>query len=180
MAITTDSAGNNGTLIKNLEGMSHSWVRCMAHALNRAVQDFLDSMKASAISAKKLANYMEAAQKGELTQDDEMVVSFLKLRHIIIKMRLSKPVKHDFKNCCGKLGCKYLHPCLDCKTRWNSTYAMLKFCLSCREAIELACVTNKVLQKYALSLNEWEQLITVCDFLKVFPHSPLLIALDIR
>lgn len=53
LGITTDSASNNETCMAELESITKGswqkvqWVRCIAHVVNIAVQDFLKELKAS-------------------------------------------------------------------------------------------------------------------------------------
>lgn len=58
-AITTDNAANNITFLRNLEiscqeqsvsfQLKHRHVRCLAHIMNLAVQDFLEALKSQAL-----------------------------------------------------------------------------------------------------------------------------------
>ena len=66
---------------------------------------------------------------------------------------------------------KQLNDCViprDVRTRWNSTYDMLEFCIKYREAIDALCgERNLNLRRYELDDNEWKLATQLRDVLSV-------------
>ena len=55
---------------------------------------------------------------------------------------------------------------LDVKTRWNSTYAMLKRVVDLKPAIEMYVATDSNLKKLSLSNDEWNSVSQIVALLK--------------
>ncbi len=56
----------------------------------------------------------------------------------------------------------------DVRTRWNSTYDMLKFAVEHREAIDLITANQRMkLRQYELTENDWTIAMKLRDVLKV-------------
>lgn len=62
-------------------------------------------------------------------------------------------------------------PALDVVTRWNSTYVMLMSTIPYREVFERLAYRDSSFGPIAPLDEEWEQAISLCDFLKPFYDS---------
>lgn len=114
LTITVDNASNNDTMMKTLitkgylrNGEHH--IRCFAHILNLTAQDLL----------------------GFISE----IIKQIRVNNKFI--RGSDPRLESFENCCNFTKVIYNKPQLDSKTRWNSTYDMLKIDMKLRPAIDL-------------------------------------------
>ncbi|GBB89254.1 hypothetical protein RclHR1_15940003 [Rhizophagus clarus] len=68
-------------------------------------------------------------------------------------------------------GLKELQPILDVKTRWNSTHNMLKRALKMREVLDTIARSDKELQNFELSEDEWNRIDEVMSVLMIFVHT---------
>ncbi|XP_078154148.1 zinc finger BED domain-containing protein RICESLEEPER 2-like [Carex rostrata] len=118
--VTVDNASSNDLAIDYLKKKITNWgtgilngkhlhMRCIAHIINLVVQDGLKEMSTSVARIRGAVKYVKQSPK-----------------------RL-----HKFKECVKmeKIDSKALL-CLDCPTRWNSTYLMLDVALKFKKAFE--------------------------------------------
>ena len=99
--ITTDNASNNTTFVQEIPGFNPNEhrIRCLAHIINLSAQSFLVSLVEPLLD---------------------------QIRKIIKKIRYSQTNLNQLKNLCDGASIRYNKPVLDVKTRWNSTYQMLR------------------------------------------------------
>lgn len=106
--VTTDNASNNEAFLASLAGFDvDNHIRCLSHVINLCTQSFL-------LSAEPFVS---------------------KVRDCVKKLRSSHKNLNSLERICQNSKVSYLKPCLDCKTRWNSTLHMLKVFLQMRRPI---------------------------------------------
>ena len=91
-----------------------------------------------------------------------------KLRYLIKKVRSSSYHFSRFQKICetSSLECNAIN--LDCVTRWSSTYFMIKKGIKLSLQLNQFCFDDKEFNQYALSLEDWNELKVLCEFLKIF------------
>ncbi|GES96419.1 zinc finger BED domain-containing protein RICESLEEPER 2-like [Rhizophagus clarus] len=143
LGISTDNASNMDKMfnkfeyICNYEGIKfdadNQHVRCLAHIINLAVQNILKALKGEA-----------PENENEILQENVSIGSILgvvtKLRILITKIRASPQRKERFKRQCVALNVKSLELIPDIRTRWNSTFYMIKRAFCLRECFQKATI----------------------------------------
>lgn len=148
-AMTLDNCTTNDSLVDKmttkigvcnllLEGkMLH--MRCCAHILNLIVKDGMDVIGDQIVAIRDSVAYWLATPK----------------RY----EKFEKAAQHEKVELTKKL-------CLDCKTRWNSTYEMLIVAIPYRKVFDRL---EKVHKKYTAPLgSDWDFAQAVCDRLQIF------------
>jgi hypothetical protein len=97
----------------------------MAHIINLAVQTFLNTLK---IEDQSHLEEEEFEPKGVISR----------LQIVIAKIRASPQRRERFNVQCKALGIVPKEQILDVKTRWNSTYSMIKRALELAEVRALS------------------------------------------
>lgn len=130
LAITTDNASNNNTFIRIMAdhfkvmktdfNPENQHVRCLAHVLNLAVQDMLESLKTG----------IDIAEVGGEKSLNALIP---KLRKVVAMIRSSPQRREKLAAQCSVANIKSKELVLDVKTRWNSTYAMITRALELSE-----------------------------------------------
>src|SRR3954467_13586429 len=160
MAVVTNNASNNGAFLQLVEenlrqekilfDVKNQHVRCMAHVINLAVQSFLQYLTASntvnnnSDISDDIYTYEDNDDDDDDDDDDnnnycdggnidltKLIIP--KLRKLIVKIRSSPQMRKRFALCCTTLEQKSKIVILDVKTRWNSTYDMIKRALELSE-----------------------------------------------
>ena len=72
------------------------------------------------------------------------------------KIKHSIVISDQLKNLCLYAKITYLRPELDCKTRWNSTYNMLRKLEKMWRGLQLLVVENREIQNLMPTENEWK------------------------
>lgn len=149
-AITTDNAADMckgvSTLCSNLNSMfpsahrdlSSFHVRCIAHIVNLGVQDCM------------------APVHGQIT----------KIRAILSSLRCSVKRRDVFEEVCLELGQRVSLPCLDCETRWSSTFEMIKKSFNIRRVINATASRIEELSSSLVTEAEWKTAEKVMSFLE--------------
>jgi hypothetical protein len=115
-------------LITQLDSQNFKHYRCAAHILNLAAQQGLEMISDEVIKVRELMN---------------------KIKHSIV-------ISDQLKNLCLYAKITYLRPELDCKTRWNSTFNMLRKLEKMWRGLQLLAVENKEIQNLMPTNNEWK------------------------
>jgi hypothetical protein len=153
--ITSDNAGNNGTLVRALEELladrgiywdhEKHYIRCIAHIINLVVENFFKNLV------------------------DEDGMTFLGTLAKIRAIRKSTLLWEAFCKCCKDYSLKPMTIPLDVAPRWNSKYTMLQQAVYLRKAIHRLVDDNpKVLQGFQLTNYEWDLAEVLLVFLMPF------------
>ncbi|KAG5540966.1 hypothetical protein RHGRI_021004 [Rhododendron griersonianum] len=150
-SITIDNATYNDVALKNLKATFELLnkkmlfegkifhVCCCAHIVNIMVQDGLGEIKGITDRVREGVKYL-AASEAQLIQFGEIVKN--------LQLPLKKLI-------------------LDCSTRWNSTYMMLSTALAFKNVFPMYKARD-VGFVYVPSVEDWEKVECVCEFLSVF------------
>ncbi|GBC19616.2 zinc finger BED domain-containing protein RICESLEEPER 2-like [Rhizophagus irregularis DAOM 181602=DAOM 197198] len=170
-AITSNNATNNDTFMKYLENTCqkknisfdaiNNHCHCIAHIMNLAVQEILKQIKAGEAEPEDAILEMPI-NTGEVIP---------KLRKLIVKIRASPQRQEKFACHAEAAGLKELQLILDVKTRWNSTHNLLERALKMREALDAIARSDKELQNFELSDDEWNRIDEVVSVLMIFIHT---------
>ncbi|KAL2941002.1 putative AC transposase [Bienertia sinuspersici] len=150
-SMTCDNAGSMDVMVARLKSDLQTFgtlplggrffhVRCCAHILNLIVQSGMKVIDASVLKVRETVNYIAGS--------DNRLVLF------------EKCVVDSKSNFVGKL-------LIDCATRWNSTYQMLKRALEAKDALNLFAIVDTSFD-FGLSADEWNVVDFVCKFLEPF------------
>ncbi|KAK9757915.1 hypothetical protein RND81_01G194600 [Saponaria officinalis] len=119
-------------------------MRCCAHILNLIVQDGLTVIGESIERVRKSVVFWTS--------------SLLRIA------TFEKSAKTYAKNCSKKL-------VLDCKTRWNSTYEMLKVAIMYKNVFNILSGRESDIYKCAPLKEDWEQAERICEKLSMFSEA---------
>ncbi|KAL2927207.1 putative AC transposase, partial [Bienertia sinuspersici] len=150
-SMTYDNASSMDVMVSCLKTDPHSYsalpcggslfhVRCCAHILNFIVQSGLSVVGESVVKLRVACSYIDGSDH-----------------------RLTK-----FHECVCASGANFEGSLiLDCPTRWNSTYLMLKKALQAKPAFDIFAMCDSNFD-FNLSLEEWKVVEFVCGFLEPF------------
>ena len=147
--MTLDNCSVNDSMIGLMEsrlgegnmllGGKHLHTRCCAHILNLIVQDGLEVIKKSIARIREGIAYWIATPKR-----CEKIVKVAQQQKVELKKKL----------------------CLDCKTRWNSTFVMLSTAIPYRKVFDRLGTLD---QHFVCPLNDdWKFTAIVCEKLELF------------
>lgn len=152
-SMTCDNASSMGVMVSRLKsdldsrstplpcgGKYFHVRRCSAHILNLIVQSGLAVVGACVVTCRATCGFVDGSNH-RITMFDECVV----------------------ESNCSFVG----HLSLDCPTRWNSTYLMLRKAYVARKAFDLLAIRDPDFT-YCLTSAEWEIVHFVLDFLEPF------------
>jgi hypothetical protein len=155
LAITTDNASNNETMVSHLEKLFNEdgfhWdsrlyhFRCMAHIIHLAVEE----------SLKELEDKIH------------------KIRNVCKAIRSSPIRMNAFQEKCCITNTEFKKPLIDCPTRWSSTYLMLNRAIELKKVIHLITTDDEDervtdMSQYEISKSEWQELEMITNFLFKF------------
>lgn len=182
--ITVDNVSANSTFIQELGNMlldksilfdpENQHFRCLAHVINLSVQDILSLME---IENDNFCAEQPTNEDGEQIEDtfiviqetDNCIVKVVKkVRQLHNKIRNTESLTNKLENCCNILDIKYKKPISDSKTRWNSSFEMLKTAYHLKSALDMLCKNNKDINQYLLKAEEWNFIKLITDFLEDF------------
>ncbi|KAF7137017.1 hypothetical protein CNMCM5793_006821 [Aspergillus hiratsukae] len=141
--LTTDNASNNKTLVDSLQqalsdGVLIIRIPCLAHIIQLSLNQLLDHIKA--------ANAQH--------REREISYTLNKIRHLAIYMNASPQRRETFNN--HQTKDPKLMPIQDVKTRWNSTFLMLRRAKRLRAIFTPFCVEYDR-EDLLLNNEEWRQ-----------------------
>ncbi|GBC49849.2 zinc finger BED domain-containing protein RICESLEEPER 2-like [Rhizophagus irregularis DAOM 181602=DAOM 197198] len=174
LGITADNAANNNTFLKSFEHTctenrinfhhKRNHIRCIAHIMNLTVQEILKQIKAEEAQDEDMI--LEEFCNSRTTHTYEMIP---KLRRLIVKIRASPQRCAKFSSQCDLYeDVKNLNLVLDVKTRWNSTYMMLKCALELQKPLHDTTMIERELEEFSISTEEWNQMKELCHVFEIF------------
>ncbi|MFQ6668299.1 hypothetical protein Gotur_033992 [Gossypium turneri] len=116
-------------------------VRCAVDLLNRMAHDALEALCEITQKIRESIRYVKSSEATQATFNE-----------------LADEVQVETKKCL----------CIDNPLKWNSTYFMLEAALEYRKVFSCLRDRDPVNRKFLLSDPEWDRLITVTSFLKLF------------
>ena len=196
LAVTTDNASNNDTFLAHLEtacreqdipfGCESTHVRCIAHVINLAVQDFLGALNSAALDSDTAyteaytadGNTASSNTASSNTTDTNTAGFITRLRKLVIKVRSSPQRRKEFARACKDAKVSRKELIVDVRTRWNSTHAMIKRALELRRPLDITVATVPDLDKYKLTDREWQLLERVLPLFAAFKAATDLLCGD--
>jgi hypothetical protein len=172
MAITTDNASNNETLVSSLQqaypDTSITRVPCMAHVIQLSLKQLLGIIKVNPNNDNIELVWSEELQKHrEFNHMTGISRTLQKVRNLAVYINASPQRRDDFWVEQAKDGMKDpLYPIQDVRTRWNSTFLMLERALRIRPALDSYCKLNWV--KMRIRSDEWRQITYLLHITKPF------------
>jgi len=88
------------------------------------------------------------------------------VRGIVTRLRASTLRLHFLFKASEEKGISYRAPVPDVRTRWNSTYDMLRWALDLRPAIDLRCELDPTLNNGVIPDRKWKEIAGIADFLQ--------------
>jgi hypothetical protein len=171
LAVTTDNASNNITFVAELESVcqergipfteADNHVRCMAHVIHLAVQEFLKKLQVEAPDTRD-----DRASAGD--SDTSCAHCISRLRKLVVKIRLSSQRRERFAHTCKLLHTAEKELVVDVRTRWDSTFLMIERALELRKPLDTFAACERDLRVHQLADEEWSLLEIVRDLLWVF------------
>ncbi|GES73509.1 zinc finger BED domain-containing protein RICESLEEPER 2-like [Rhizophagus clarus] len=157
-----DKMFNKFEYICNYEGIKfdadNQRVRCLAHIINLSVQNILKALKGEA-----------PENKNEILQENVSIGSIL---GVVTKVT-SPQRKERFKRQCVALNIKSLELIPDIRTRWNSTFYMIKRAFCLREPLHNLAAADKELSSYLLNSIKWDKLNEIQGLLECFQKATI-------
>ncbi|POV97509.1 hypothetical protein PSTT_15007 [Puccinia striiformis] len=180
VSITADNASNNSTLASRVEQVSegrfiasYQLLGCMAHVINLAAKDGLGAfgLPTDETTAEDEITLDQMDHNTFTTRLDGTGIN-LRTRHHSNTWTYNPytPSNEPKKNPKEEEDSRMLIP--DVKTRWNSTYLMLKRALELRVACDKFCRGSEA-RKYSLNPVEWEKVAQMSQFLEPLYHATL-------
>ncbi|CAJ0633387.1 3590_t:CDS:2 [Entrophospora sp. SA101] len=167
--IATDNASNMNSMFNCLEqafcsegihfDAGNQRIRCLAHIINLAAQEALKSLKG--MGPEKEDDALDE-------EDDDKINVIKKLRKLVVKIRSSPQRRERFSRQCIALNINDLQLIPDIKTRWNSSFEMMKRALLLREPLHNMVSADKELKSYILSDNDWQRIEKISNLLECF------------
>ncbi|CAH1763824.1 8132_t:CDS:2, partial [Entrophospora sp. SA101] len=169
LGIATDNASNMNSMFNCLEqafcsegihfDAGNQRIRCLAHIINLAAQEALKSLKG--MGPEKEDDALDE-------EDDDKINVIKKLRKLVVKIRSSPQRRERFSRQCIALNINDLQLIPDIKTRWNSSFEMMKRALLLREPLHNMVSADKELKSYILSDNDWQRIEKISNLLECF------------
>jgi hypothetical protein len=180
--LTTDSAGNNGTMARTLSRLLRDrgivWdyrqrhIPCLTHVIHNNANALMKGIKgAAADNDDTLDDFGDDTLSADLSALDD---SGLVFSDILNKVRaLAKKIRtpygwEQFQDICKSISIKPLKILLDTATRWNSTHRMLERILYLREPVRRFAVIRDDCMDLTITDSEWNLLELICGFLWPF------------
>ncbi|KAJ5355238.1 uncharacterized protein N7496_000165 [Penicillium cataractarum] len=163
LTITTDNASNNGTLLGSLQEVVESLqlpssipvirIPCIAHVIQLSLKELLGQMDANPGNERE---EIEWTEKGHIArQENRKIVDTLnKVRKVAVYINKSPQRRESFIRLQTKE--PKLMPIQDVRTRWNSTFLMLRRARRLQSAFDDFCVQFN-LADVKIDRDKWRQ-----------------------
>jgi len=161
--LTTDNASNNKTLFDSLQqGLSDNTIivriPCLAHVIQLSLNQLLDRIKAVPLNDSAETKWTEKqsrlAHLNAQHHNREISSTLNKVRYLAIYVNASPQRRETFYNL--QTTAVKLVPIQDVRTRWNSTFLMLRRAKRLRPIFTLFC-TEYDCEEMLLYEEEWRQ-----------------------
>jgi hypothetical protein len=161
--LTTDNASNNKTLVDSLnQALSDSVIitriPCLAHVIQLSLNQLLNRIKAVPLNDLAVTKWTEKqsrlAQVNAQHQGKEISYTLNKVRYLAIYVNASPQRRETFYNL--QTSSVKLVPIQDVRTRWNSTFLMLRRAKRLRAIFALFCAEYDC-KEMLLQDEEWRQ-----------------------
>lgn len=188
LGITVDNTSANFRFMIELSHLIETFdhknqhFQCYPHILNIAVQGMLKQL------GLEIINHENNVEEDDEVEDDEseeissdivneiladtdstfQMSPLSKLRNLFKLLKNSEQWKNKLESSCEVCGIKSLSPSIDVSTRWDSTCDIIYLGLRMQKALILLCITNKALNKFIISDNEWSLLNEIYKHLRHF------------
>ena len=161
MAITTDNASNNQTMIASIQdshpGIALIRIPCLAHVIQLSLKQLLGQMKANpqndTVEMIWTEELNQAAQQRSRKLDIANTLN--KARSLAIYINASPQRRDNFLKL--QTNQPTLVPIQDVRTRWNSTYLMLQRAKRLQSDLDQYCRTYRV-NHLMINSEEWRQI----------------------
>ncbi|KIL54666.1 hypothetical protein M378DRAFT_18675 [Amanita muscaria Koide BX008] len=203
LAITSDNASSNDKMTDRLMRHLSMFrgpktrVRCFLHIVNLVAKVIVRQFDAGKVTDEagnvlaELEDNLDGDDEERVDElasellelgDDEEIESVEPMQTVIRKLRkISFAVKNsstlalpEWFKILDRLNISQRMIPRDVKTRWNSTYDMLKFAVEYRTAIDELTANRKFeLREYEMNQEEWVLAAQLCKVLKVFKDATL-------
>jgi hypothetical protein len=164
--LTTDNASNNKTLLDSLQQALSNDVNiiripCLAHVIQLSLNQLLDRIKAVPLNDTTETKWTDRqstlAKANAQHQTREISYTLNKVRYLAVYIRASPQRREAFNKLQITTDAQKLLPIQDVKTRWNSTFLMLRRAKRLREFFTLFCEEYDC-KEMLLDKEEWRQI----------------------
>lgn len=161
--LTTDNASNNKTLVDSLQqalsdGVIITRIPCLAHVIQLSLNQLLDRIKAVPLNDSAVTKWTEKqsslAQANAQHQGREISYTLNKVRYLAVYVNASHQRRETFYNL--QTSSMKLVPIQDVRTRWNSTFLMLRRAKRLHNIFTLFCAEHGC-EEMLLQDEEWRQ-----------------------
>ncbi|KAJ5471453.1 hypothetical protein N7530_008810 [Penicillium desertorum] len=160
--LTTDNASNNKTLATSLQqALSDDTIitriPCLAHIIQLSLGQLLARIKAVPLNESAETRWTEKQSKlaQENAKQSQISSTLNKVRYLAIYVNVSPQRRETFYNL--QAANVKIVPIQDVKTRWNSTFLMLRRAKRLRTIFSLFCIEYDC-EEMLLSEQEWRQI----------------------
>ncbi|CEO99923.1 hypothetical protein PBRA_007657 [Plasmodiophora brassicae] len=201
--ITTDNASTNPAMAAEYNNMLIDYLSMRNDDANGETADdealdvFLDASldyddESTRVSlVRRFAHVLQVAIKDGLQKVTPVDMAIGRIRDTVKKITDSPKLLEAFQDICTELNVMSTDPVLDCETRWNSTFDMLKSAIRLRRPIEELLKrireSRNGYTKFTINPRDtlakaigditWNPIRDLCDFLEPFKDATELITL---
>jgi hypothetical protein len=162
--ITTDNASNNKTLVDSLQQALSDDINlirspCLAHVIQLSLNQLLDRLKAVPLNDTTETKWTDRqstlAKANAQFQNREISYTLNKVRYLAVYIRASPQRREAFIKLQSQE--QKLMPIQDVRTRWNSTFLMLRRAKRLRDSFGPFCADFNC-EEMSLNDEEWRQI----------------------
>jgi hypothetical protein len=163
MAITTDNASNNSTMIAKIQKdyPDARFIRlpCMAHVIQLSLNQLLERIKGNPLNDTVDMVWTKERSKAarQRPKKRDIATTLTKARDLAIYINASPQRQEKFKDLQKTIRNPQLVPIQDVRTRWNSTYLMLQRAKRLQSELDRYCRLYDV-DYMMLNSDEWRQI----------------------